>query len=485
MSDTSEITNGCLVHYDSSHIQTRRDFMGLCKYNRDQFEGRRKQEPNQECMAKIVRLIETLTDHAKAEWKIKALAAEEKGLSRPREPKRYPISLSNGVIIRLIYETFGESTVRNSLNYLLEIGYIGRSQATKNAIPLYWLEQEYVQVLLQAQAEVILAGYEFRPPSYQGAISYPGGVISNPSAVNSRPGHSHPGSEITDNNIDNRDDISSEIEKEREGANAPTPAHLKKQVDEKLEEVKTASGKHKAVSSHSQAGLQEEEQPTVKLAAVGTSQQKPGTRSLPLVATPLSGGQGDTSAQASSEPVPSQDGAAPAANPPASSGPRASWETEPDREVIDVLMHPEKLRKPFVVPARPQVVVKQRDLMPEPKPPTDKQINDRRAKEIWTLIESKLETTFLANQRKASKHTKGIEHLIEDQVTDETIEAGLSRLDQWEIDRFSVNRFYELLPGLLAKHRPGANNNTPPAKQGDQEYGVSGLPKLKPLGSVK
>src|SRR6266851_990287 len=114
MSDTSEITNGSLVHYDSSHIQTRRDFMGLCKYSRDEFAERRKQEPNQECMAKIVRLIETLTNHAKAEWK---------GLAKPKEPKRYPLELSNGVIIRLVYETFGESTVRNSLNYLVEIGY--------------------------------------------------------------------------------------------------------------------------------------------------------------------------------------------------------------------------------------------------------------------------------------------------------------------------------------------------------------------------
>ncbi len=269
----------------------------------------------------------------------------------------------------------------------------------------------------------------------------------------------------------------------REGTDAPTRAEISQLgevVDETLLEVKTASGKHKVVS-HSQDRLQENDEdislaetahrmPAVKV----TSQQKPGAVPLPVATTPLSGRPGDASVQAfRSEPASErgqlqgiQDGAAPVANPPASSGPRASG-------------------KPFVVPARPTVTAKQRDLMPEPKPPTDKQINDRRAKEIWTLIEQKLETTFLTNQRKASKHTKGIEHLVEDQVTDETIEAGLSRLDQWEIDRFSVNRFYELLPGLLAKHRPGANNNTPPAKQGDQEYGVSGLPKLKPLGSVK
>src|SRR6266567_1101294 len=225
MSDTSEITNGSLTHYDSSHIQTRRDFMGLCKYNRDEFAERRKQEPNQECMAKIVRLVETLTDHAKTEWKLKALRAAEKGLAKPKEPKRYPIELSNGVIIRLIYETFGESTVRNSLNYLEYMGYIGRKQEKKNAVPIYWLEREYVQALLKAQAEVILAGYEFRPPSYEGAISYPDGVISDPKSVNSRPGYAYAGSESTDNNIDKRDDITNrDGNREGEGvvANAPT-----------------------------------------------------------------------------------------------------------------------------------------------------------------------------------------------------------------------------------------------------------------------
>ncbi len=237
MSDTSEITNGSLTHYDSSHIQTRRDFMGLCKYNRDEFAERRKQEPNQECMAKIVRLIETLTDHAKAEWKLKALRAAEKGLAKPKEPKRYPIELSNGVIIRLIYETFGESTVRNSLNFLEHMGYIGRKQEKKNAVPIYWLEREYVQALLKAQAEVILAGYEFRPPSYGGAISYPDGVISDPKSVNSRPGYAYAGSESTDNNIGNTDDITYRNgNREREGvsASAPTPPALSDTVLKEL-----------------------------------------------------------------------------------------------------------------------------------------------------------------------------------------------------------------------------------------------------------
>ncbi len=379
--------------------------------------------------------------------------------------------LSYPQFVKRMFHLYGRNTVIRSLDELVKLRLVLKrpytDQFNQDTFE-YRLNIQAVQTKLQALSDVPVRG-SLRINGGSLPINYP--------SFTDKPGGDLPvnGGSFTDKpNVDTTIDTdvdTSQIPIERahpslqRGAINETGDVLEKT----LEEVKTASGKHKAVSSCSQ-GLQEvddtatqsnqDEQPTVKLPAV----QKPGARSLPLVVTPLSGGQGDTSVQAqTSEPVPSQDGAAPAAT--GGSGPRASG-----------------LK---IVPARPTVTAKQRDLMPEPKPPTDKQVNDRRAKEIWALIEQKLETTFLTNQRKASKHTKGIEHLIEDQVTDETIEAGLSRLDQWEIDRFSVNRFYELLPGLLAKHRPGANNNTPPAKQGDQEYGVSGLPKLKPLGSVK
>ncbi len=284
-------------------------------------------------------------------------------------------------------------------------------------------------------------------------------LIANRNSSNNKRGRK-PRSEVVGEAQSEEPQINIEIDskisnKEREGADAPTPAHLKQQVDEKLEEVKTASGKHKAVSSCSQDRLQESDE---DISLAETAHRMPAVKA--------------TSHQTTSEPVSSQDGAASAAIPlggaisATSSGPRASG-------------------KPFVVPARPTVIAKQRDLMPEPKPLTDKQINDRRAKEIWLLIESKLETTFSASQRKAAKNARGIERLIEDQVPDEKIVLGLDRLTQWEIDNFTVERFHELLPGKTAKHRAGANNNTSPVKQGDQEYGVSGLPKLKPLGSVK
>src|SRR5260221_553072 len=215
-------------------------------------------------MAKIVRLVETLTNHAKAEWKLEAMKAEEKGLAKPKEPKRYPLELSNGVIIRLVYETFGESTVRNSLNYLVEIGYIGREQEKANAIPLYWLEQEYVQSLLKTQAEIILAGFDFVPPSFQGLKSYPGPVKSNPKRPKSNPrGYEITGlgSESTDNNISNNIDnnITYKTEKDESMPTsdevAPTPADLSsEELHEKVdgaiigvETVKRITDKHKAV----------------------------------------------------------------------------------------------------------------------------------------------------------------------------------------------------------------------------------------------
>ncbi len=243
---------------------------------------------------------------------------------------------------------------------------------------------------------------------------------------------------------------------ERDGADAPTRAEiaqLGEVVDETLEEVKTASGKHKAVSSHSQ-GLSENDE-DISLAATAhrmpavkvTSQQKPGAAPLPVAAMPLHDRPGDASVQASGEPVsfPSQDGAALAAIPPASSGPRASG-----------------LK---IVPARPQVVAKQRDLMPEAKPPTDKQINDRRAKEIWALIEKALETTFNTSHRKTDKNKRGMERLLEDQVTDEKIELALSRLDQWQIDNFNLERFHEWLPGKTG--RRASNGKTPKVPDAD------------------
>src|SRR6266568_7389990 len=121
MSETSEIVNDCLTHYNQRHIQVRWDFYTLCVYNPDKYNQKVndkghviKDEPNQECMAKILRIMETLTDAKRLQWHIDARNAREKGLTPPQEPKEWPIELAYEAIVELLYHTFGENIVRNS-----------------------------------------------------------------------------------------------------------------------------------------------------------------------------------------------------------------------------------------------------------------------------------------------------------------------------------------------------------------------------------
>lgn len=228
MSDTGEISKGCLTHYDNRHIQTRVDFLGLCAYDESLFSkerGNKKEEPNQECMAKILRLFETLTDHARTSWQLKAINAKDKGLTIPQEPKQYRFELTNGAIVSLILNTFGESTVRNSIDYLIHLGYIGRYQEKKNSIPVYWLNLHVIQPLLKEQAEKELSGFENTPSNIQGLKSNPKRPKSNPKPVNSdpKPSNSDPlGFENTDNNNSNINNITEINKKDSFAALAPT-----------------------------------------------------------------------------------------------------------------------------------------------------------------------------------------------------------------------------------------------------------------------
>src|SRR5579884_519592 len=117
MSESSSIVKGCLVHYDSRHLQVRRDFLDLCAYEKRQYNrrtnegGKRiKDEPNQECMAKILRIMETLTDAKRLEWHMEATRRREQGLAALPEPAEYPLALSYTSICKLLYSTYGEST---------------------------------------------------------------------------------------------------------------------------------------------------------------------------------------------------------------------------------------------------------------------------------------------------------------------------------------------------------------------------------------
>jgi hypothetical protein len=134
--------------------------MDLCAYDPTEYNQRTNEngriirdEPNQECMAKILRLIETLTNTAREAWHIAVLNAKEKGLSTPNEPKAYPIELAYSAIARLLYNTYGESTIRNSANALIQKGYVSRTQETINSIPVYVLNTAVVQKMLKECAE--------------------------------------------------------------------------------------------------------------------------------------------------------------------------------------------------------------------------------------------------------------------------------------------------------------------------------------------
>lgn len=158
MSDS--VAGGCLIHYDNRHIQVRRDFFDLCAYKKEDYNqnvtknGKKaKDEPNQECMAKILRLLETLTDHKKTEWHLKAEQLKAKGLKISAEPKEYRIELAYSTIAKYLYGTYGESTVRKSIAVLLERDYIKRYQATKNSVPCYVLNIPVLQKALASQAQ--------------------------------------------------------------------------------------------------------------------------------------------------------------------------------------------------------------------------------------------------------------------------------------------------------------------------------------------
>lgn len=208
MSD-SAIAKDCLVHYDNRHIQVRKDFYDICAYDKSQYNikldskgNKVKDEPNQECMAKILRLLETLTNDRKTQWMLDALRLEKQGLTPPPEPKEYPIELSYGAICHLLYYSHGESTVRNCIAVLLERKYISRYQATKNSIPLYCLQVETLQAILKKQAENAISGVEINS-QHQVLKSTAKRLKSTPEMLKS----TAQGVEINNNNKDSNKDV--------------------------------------------------------------------------------------------------------------------------------------------------------------------------------------------------------------------------------------------------------------------------------------
>ena len=133
---STPIGNGCLVHYNDQHIQVRKDLFDLCAYDKADFnKGLSKNgtkvidEPNQACMAMILRLLETLTNRNNETW----------------------IVLSYSTIASLLYNTYSEGTIRKSIAALLAKGYIQCRQETKGSIPNYALNIPAIQAALDQQ----------------------------------------------------------------------------------------------------------------------------------------------------------------------------------------------------------------------------------------------------------------------------------------------------------------------------------------------
>lgn len=224
MSD-SAIAKDCLVHYDNRHIQVRKDFYDICAYDKSQYNikldskgNKVKDEPNQECMAKILRIFETLTNDRKTQWLLEALKMEKQGLTPPSEPEEYPLELSYGAICHLLYYTHGESTVRNCIAVLIERKYITRYQFSKNSIPVYCLQIETLQAVLKNHAEDAMSGVEIN--SQRKVLkSTAKRLISTPEPLKS----TAQGVEINNNNKESKKEI---INSKKEEVPAPAPVSL-------------------------------------------------------------------------------------------------------------------------------------------------------------------------------------------------------------------------------------------------------------------
>jgi len=92
-----------------------------------------------------------------------------------------------------------------------------------------------------------------------------------------------------------------------------------------------------------------------------------------------------------------------------------------------------------------------------------KQQNERRAKEIWAIVERELKTKFMATQRKSDNNTKGMENLIEDEVSDETLTAALKAMPLFYVQQFNLKKFHEMIPGLTSTRDTPPQNGKAPA----------------------
>ena len=211
-------------------------------------------------MAKILRIIETLTDAKRLQWHMDVKKAIEKGLTPPKEPKEWGLELAYEAIVELLYHTYGESTVRNSIACLVERGYLKRYQAGNNTIPVYYINISIVQAALKKLAEDSLVDVENnthikkhrrvlkttpkRPNSTpKGPNSTPTGVENNSQASEFNTNN------IYSNNTDNTEKEKEDISADADSARDFSSSQQENQVTDASKEI--APTDHSAVVSAS------------------------------------------------------------------------------------------------------------------------------------------------------------------------------------------------------------------------------------------
>lgn len=194
-----------------------------------------------------------------------------------------------------------------------------------------------------------------------------------------------------------------------------------------------------------------DETPTVKAPVVAVTQaqvppQAPGaSRAMPLAITPPGGRHGDTgSAQAtfrSGVPDPAQFSPAGGVRSPAAASPAPGSGADT---------------------STPQMALTAKQIKAQ---------NERRAKEIWAIVERTLKTKFSATQRRSENNVKGMENLIEDEIIDEELEAALKKVPAFYVLQFNLKKFHEMIPGLTAEAQE------PPPRQNGKAEAPPALPR--------
>jgi hypothetical protein len=148
---------------------------------------------------------------------LKAERLKAKGLKIPAEPREYRIELAYSIVARLLYGTYGESTIRKSITVLLERNYIKRYQETKNSVPCYVLNIKALQAALDKQAQEAIAD-----PSQETEVSNLTPEESEMLILTSQVSNLQPEmskltakpSKLTPNNISNKRDLKKEDKRE-------------------------------------------------------------------------------------------------------------------------------------------------------------------------------------------------------------------------------------------------------------------------------